>query len=174
MKIIALNRQMKEWFPNIDVSSHPICYDSFNEPPRGEICSCCPTCQTLRDGQVHGAMTETPTKDNVLNFRVVSSPIKDQNGAIISAVELVEDITEIKKAEQALIESESKYRSLFEKMINGFALHRIILDDKGNSVDYVFLEANPAFEKLTGLKRENIIGKRVTEVIVGIELELAG
>lgn len=67
-----------------------------------------------------------------------------------------------------LKESERKYRSLFANMLNGFAYHRIILDSDGVPVDYVFLEVNEAFEKMTGLRREDVIGQRVTEVIPGI------
>jgi PAS domain S-box-containing protein len=54
-------------------------------------------------------------------------------------------------------------------MTEGFALHEIILDDKGKPCDYKFLTINPAFEKLTGLKAENIIGRKVTEVLPGTE-----
>jgi hypothetical protein len=38
MKILALNKKMREWFPRVDVSTRPICYHAFNEPPRDEIC----------------------------------------------------------------------------------------------------------------------------------------
>ena len=48
-------------------------------------------------------------------------------------------------------------------------LHEIVRDEKGVAIDYRFLEVNPAFELLTGLKSENIISRRVTEVIPGIE-----
>jgi PAS domain S-box-containing protein len=58
---------------------------------------------------------------------------------------------------------------LFENMLDAFALHSILLDDSGQPVDYVFLEANRAFEDLTGLRRDQILGKRVTEVLPGIE-----
>jgi PAS domain S-box-containing protein len=173
MKILSLNKQMRVWFPDIDDSGHPNCYKSFNDPPGREICSYCPTCLTLRDGQIHSAMTETPAKDRIINFKVVSSPITDLNGVIIAAVELVEDITERKKTDRDLIKSEAKYRALFAKMTNAFALHRIILDDDGQAVDYVFLEANAAFEKLTGLAINNIINKRVTEVMTGMESKIA-
>ena len=65
--------------------------------------------------------------------------------------------------------SEERYRTLFTNMVTGFAHHRIILDEGGNPVDYEFLEMNPAFEALTGLRRENVMGKRVTQVLPGIE-----
>ncbi len=49
-----------------------------------------------------------------------------------------------------------------------FAHHQIILDDKGVPVNYRFLEVNPAFEKMTGLKSREIIGKTVLETIPAI------
>ncbi len=57
-----------------------------------------------------------------------------------------------------------KYRKLFTKMPDAFAYHQVIYDRKGNPEDYLFLEINDAFEQLTGLKRDKVIGKKVTEV----------
>ncbi|MCX6087766.1 MAG: PAS domain S-box protein [Caldiserica bacterium] len=71
----------------------------------------------------------------------------------------IEDLKEIKK----------DYSLLFNKMSNGFALHEIILDKEGIPCDYRFLEVNPAFEKLTGLKRADIIGKTALEVLPGLQ-----
>ncbi len=51
----------------------------------------------------------------------------------------------------------------------GYAYHKIITDPNGKPVDYVFLEANPAFEQLTGLKTKNIINKAISEVLPGIK-----
>ena len=61
-------------------------------------------------------------------------------------------------AEEQLRQSEERYHQLFEKMTEGFALHEIICNDDGIPVDYRFLDINPAFEQLTGLKREVVIG----------------
>jgi PAS domain S-box-containing protein len=118
MEILALNKQMRTWFLNVDISSRPICYRSFNDPPREEICSYCPTCKTLQDGQVHEAMTETPAKDKVIFFRVISSPVKDKDGKITAAIEMVEDITERKRAE-AEIEKRVKELEDFYSMAIG-------------------------------------------------------
>ncbi len=64
---------------------------------------------------------------------------------------------------------ESTFRSLFDRLPKGFALHEIILDDDGKPVDYRFLEVNPAFERLTGLKHEAVVGKTAKAVVPGIE-----
>ncbi|MGC7872703.1 PAS domain-containing protein [Desulfosporosinus sp. SYSU MS00001] len=61
--------------------------------------------------------------------------------------------------------SEERFRLLFENMMDGFAYHKMLYDCDGNPIDYVFLEVNSEFEKHTGLKRENIIGKRVLEIL---------
>jgi PAS domain S-box-containing protein len=65
------------------------------------------------------------------------------------------------------------YKSLFDKMLNGFAVYRITTDEQGKPNDFIVLEVNKAFEKLTGLKREYILGKKITEVLPGIEKDPA-
>ena len=82
---------------------------------------------------------------------------------------VIHDITHRKQAEKAVRASEKKYRQLFNSMIDGYALHEIICNDKGHPVDYRFLDINPAFEKLTGLKKAAIIGRTVLEVLPDTE-----
>ncbi len=65
------------------------------------------------------------------------------------------------------------HRSLFEHSVNGLALHEVVLDGEGRPIDYVFLEVNAAFEWQTGLRRQALIGRRVTEVLPGIERDPA-
>jgi len=76
---------------------------------------------------------------------------------------------QLEASQQELNLSSQKYQSLFDNMLDAFALHEIILDENGNPCDYRFLDANPAFEKMTGLKVKEIIGKTVLEVIPGLE-----
>jgi len=57
------------------------------------------------------------------------------------------------------------YKRLIEKSPIGYAYHKILLDDKGLPSDYEFIEVNEAFEFITGLQREDIIGKKITSVL---------
>ena len=66
--------------------------------------------------------------------------------------------------------SDNNYHQLFSELTSGFAYHKILLDSKGEPTDYIFLEVNSAFENLTGLKREHIINKKVSDVTNGNEL----
>jgi len=68
-------------------------------------------------------------------------------------------------AEESLKESEQKYRGLFDSLLEGFILTQIIYSDKGKPIDLRYLEANPACETITGIKREQIIGRTAREVI---------
>ena len=71
--------------------------------------------------------------------------------------------------EKKLKEFEEKYRSIFNNMTEGFAYHEVIVDENNKPIDYKYLEVNPAFERLTGLKGEQMIGKKVTEILPGTE-----
>lgn len=73
-----------------------------------------------------------------------------------------------------LKKSQDKLHSLFSNMSEGFAYHRIVLDASGKPCDYFFLEVNEAFEKVTGLKGEKIIGKKATEALPWIEKDSTG
>jgi PAS domain S-box-containing protein len=68
-------------------------------------------------------------------------------------------------AERALRASELRYRSLFENMLDGYAHCRMILED-GAPADWVYLDVNPAFERLTGLRE--VVGRKGTEIVPGL------
>lgn len=59
------------------------------------------------------------------------------------------------------------YRALFSSMPEGFGLHELIYDPQGKAVDYRFLDVNPAFESLTGLSKQEIIGRTHNECLPG-------
>ncbi len=107
-------------------------------------------------------------KDGHIVWGLVRSQwIKDADGKNRMAVTHILDITKNKMDEEALRLSEQKYRLLFENMTSGFALHQMIYDENGKPFDYRYIEANPAFEKMTGLVSPK--GKTIREILPGIE-----
>ncbi|HPD81275.1 MAG TPA: PAS domain S-box protein [Spirochaetales bacterium] len=76
-----------------------------------------------------------------------------------------------KKLSSDFAKQEQKYKNLLMSMQEAYAYHEMVFTSEGKPVDYIFLEANPAFETMTGLRTDSIVGKRVTEIIPGVELE---
>ena len=100
----------------------------------------------------------------ILDMAVNIGAFTYKDGKPESVLVVAHNITERKRAEEALRHSEERYRTLFNGMTEGFALHEIICDEDGKPCDYRFLEINPAFERLTGLKRAEVVGKLMSEV----------
>ncbi|ABS56325.1 putative PAS/PAC sensor protein [Methanoregula boonei 6A8] len=84
----------------------------------------------------------------------------------LEGVAFVLDISERKTAEAALKKSEEQYRSLFENMQEGLAHCRMLYDNDGQPVDFVYLAVNHSFDRIIGAG--TVIGKPVTEVFPGI------
>jgi PAS domain S-box-containing protein len=72
------------------------------------------------------------------------------------------DITGRMEREVAVVASERRFRSLFDNMLGAYAHGRVLSTD-GQPQDFLFMEVNPAFESLTGLK--NVVGKKLSELI---------
>ncbi len=98
-------------------------------------------------------------------YTVLHTPIRDANGKVVGAGEVAYNITQQLRTESALRESEERYHSLFSSMTEGFAIHEMLFDETGEPSDYRFLDINPAFERLTGLNREKVIGKTYHQVL---------
>ncbi|MBD3297055.1 MAG: response regulator [candidate division Zixibacteria bacterium] len=80
-----------------------------------------------------------------------------------------DEIAAREAVERALRESEAKYRSIFEHIDEGFNLFEVLKDERGNVVDGMFLEVNPAYEQQTGLEAEHVVGRRLTEIFPRFE-----
>ena len=100
----------------------------------------------------------SPTQERWFVMRVT----RFQSPGPVRVVVMHEDCTEQKWAEQALRNSEERYRSLFNSMEEGFCIIDLIYNVHGQAVDCLFLEINPAFAKQTGA--QGIVGKRLREM----------
>lgn len=131
-----------------------------------------PLQKVIQTGEIQGLANDTCllSKDGT-EYQISDScaPILDANKCIAGVVLTFRDVTEAYRMQEALRKSEHRHRLLFENAVNGVALHEILLDEHGTPIDYVFLEVNSGFERQTGLKAGEVVGRRVTEVLPGIE-----
>lgn len=98
--------------------------------------------------------------DYVLKEYIIRLPF-----AIKEALENFKSRKEKEETIKLLLESEKRYHSLFDNMMNGIAYCQSIFD-QGKAVDFIYISVNKSFEKLTGLS--NVVGRKVSEVIPGI------
>lgn len=90
--------------------------------------------------------------------------VTDPHGRVLHYQGSAIDITDRKRAETALGDSERRFRALFENLIEGVALHEMVVDDAGQPLDYRLVDVNPAFTAHTGIPLDQARGRLGTEV----------
>ena len=90
------------------------------------------------------------------------TPRTDKEGRFIGYIGYCLDVTARRQAEE-------EYQTLFREMLDGFASHEMIYDEEGRPADYRFLAVNPAFERMTGQRGADIVGRTVLEVFPSTE-----
>ena len=126
-----------------------------------------PHLQKVLSGETVTFEEEHSGPQNSLTLQVTYTPDLSRQGEVQGFIVLGSDTTARKKADLLLRESEERWRSLFERMLEGFFLGEILYGSNGEAIDFRFLQVNPAFEKLTGL--HDVSGKICREAIPGIQ-----
>ena len=129
--------------------------------------------RVFASGQVETNEERLETADGERVFLATKGPLLDPHGRTFGTFGISRDITERKAAENTLIESEARYRSLFENMNTGFVLFEVVQDGHGAPVDLLVLAANQGFAATTGLNLDQAIGQRLTHLLPGIEKDAA-
>ena len=126
-----------------------------------------PRNRCIRDGYASLALVPVHSQNRVVGLLQFND--RRPNQFSLEIIQILEGIAAHVGEALTRKRAEQDYRTLFHEMLEGFALHEIICDDQARPVDYRYLAANPAFERLTGLKVENLIGKTILEVQPDIE-----
>lgn len=129
------------------------CYEVWQQ--RDRVCSGCPVERAMKTGQMQ--MGESVTPDGRI-WLLRGYPVRDDQGKIKGAVEVTLDITVIKQADEALRESEERYKTLTENINVG--IYRNTVGPKGK-----FIEANPALVKMFGYgSKDEFLSKDVADL----------
>ncbi|MDG5816771.1 PAS domain S-box protein [Chitinispirillales bacterium ANBcel5] len=92
---------------------------------------------------------------------------RDKDGRAYRMIGSMLDLTERKRAAEEIRVKEERYKTLFTTIDEGFCILKMVFDERGEGVDYIFLETNPAFERHTGLV--NAAGKRARDMVPHLE-----
>jgi len=135
------------------------CYEVFDG--RDNVCDNCPVELAFKDGKSHTYIKEVslPT-GGIKFFENVATPIRDAKGNIVSCLEINTDITERRKDEEALRESQERLSSFMDSATDGFG----IFDSDLNLID-----VNDAVTKFAFFKKEDMIGKHLLDIIPPIK-----
>jgi len=152
LKVIWANKAMHDAFnlaPGQLNGKH--CYHGLHN--RSKACRVCPATRTLKTGKPQEVIDfSSYTKNWVLR----SYPVRDEKESLIGIVEIVTDITERRRAQEALRQSEQKYRELFENANDII----FILDFDGN-----ILSCNASASKTYGYDPTQMLGLNIENLL---------
>ena len=146
LNVVRVNQAMRNWYPHMLPLEGQKCYHVYHG--RSKPCRICPTLRAFDTGKLE--MNEIPLVGEAGERGVLelyAFPMIDNDGTSIGVVEYVRDVTDRKRAEAALRESEERFRTLVEKSPLGIAL---IADD--GRYKYI----NPQFSIIFGYTIEDI------------------
>lgn len=101
---------------------------------------------------------------HIVILSTTGMPVIDAEGNLLGYRGVDTDITEQKKAELALRESEERFRNLYSNMAEGVCLQKLVFDHHGKAVDYEIIGVNQQYENILGIKNDDVVGKLASEV----------
>jgi len=148
--IIYQNKVLRNTFGRLGEK----CYRVYEG--KDKICDRCPVQMAWADGKSHTSERKVVMPSGEIAFwENTANPIRDASGEIVACLEIARNITERKRSEEALKESEEKYKTLVDSSLTGVFIHQ---DEQ-----YVFV--NDRFAEMHGYKPEELLKKEYLELI---------
>ncbi|MFW6130153.1 MAG: PAS domain S-box protein [Atribacterota bacterium] len=150
MKIEWVNKKTREMFPEHEPIGKK-CYKFYEK--RNTPCESCAARLVFKRGKIKEI--DRYNTSNKRWYHIMSQPINDEKGEVVSVLESITDITDRKETERACWESESKYSSLVNRAVDGVSIVQ----------DGVIKFTNPGAEKIIGYKTKDLIGMPIKNLL---------
>ena len=129
------------------------CYKAYQ--CEDEVCEGCHLAMSFKDGGIHKKEQDRITDEGILHYEIIASPLRDSTGKVVAGIEAVRDITQRKKMEEKLRESEERFRRIFEDGPLGM----LIADP-----DFKILKVNRAVCEMLGYTESELRGRSIGEI----------
>ncbi len=106
MRVISMNKKLREWFPEYKEHEPQVCYKILQSPETGTMCQDCPIKKTFRTGEAQDKTVQAIILGRKRDLRMISKPVKDSDDNLIGAIKIVEDITDKLRMEKELNRAE--------------------------------------------------------------------
>jgi PAS domain S-box-containing protein len=150
LTIRSVNGVMKKWYAKnlpLEGKKCHVCYHDSDKP-----CDPCPTIRCVESGQTEREIVPGLPGSPVEWIELFSYPMKDlRTGEVTGVVEFVRDITERKQSEEALLESEKKYRTILASVEDSY-----FEVNQGGEITFF----NEAFSEITGYPPDELMGMK--------------
>lgn len=113
---------------------------------------------------LNGEIVRDTININNIFFEIQYNPILDSRGELVCVIGVAIDVTEKKQAEDAFLESEIRFRTLFHEMTEAVIMNTLVFDEFNTPVNYRIVEVNSAFFSHTGINADEAKGKLATEI----------
>ena len=104
-RVIEMNRQMREWFPDLRPNAHMMCCTQL-EPDQPNIPPFCPVRLALRDGEAHEREVAGVREGRRVHYRILAAPVRDDAGNVTRAIQIIEETTARRSLEEQLRQSQ--------------------------------------------------------------------
>ncbi|MCG3223429.1 MAG: PAS domain S-box protein, partial [Candidatus Heimdallarchaeota archaeon] len=155
--IVANSSVLEKTGYNLEELKGKKIYDLFSsnfQVKKGKFCS-----SIYKTGYLKQEIEFSNKDKSTFYAESVNYLVVDENGETKHIISINRDVTEQKLAEEALQDSETRCRELFDNMSGGVAIYEAINDGE----DFIFKDFNKAGEHIEQINKEELIGRKITE-----------
>lgn len=150
-RVVMANRSMQRWYETKVERCNDVCGHAFGSGESTSECTQCPVTAALRAKRtVTDERTAINNDGSLIHLEISASPILDEHGEVAHVITSYRDITDRRRVEDAVRESETRLRHIFENS----PVSKLLVNENG-----VITDVNNRFMEKTGFLGSDVIGR---------------